>query len=62
MGNQSSFAIESAIEQFENFGMFANLSDKERMRVMDTLKHIAICGFQDAKTLLINAQLKIKTK
>jgi DNA-binding phage protein len=60
MGNQSSSAIESAMELFQNYDMLNHLNDRDKAYIISALKDIARSGFRDAKSILWNADLDIK--
>jgi len=60
MLTQSSSAIESAIELFQNYEMLNHLTDREKAMVITQLKEIANSGFRDAKSILWNTDLDIK--
>ena len=40
--------------------MLNHLSDRERQTIINELKHIARCGFSDAKSILLNTSLDIE--
>jgi hypothetical protein len=58
--NQSSFAIQSVMVLFQKYDMLNHLSDRERQTIINELKHIARCGFSDAKSILLNTSLDIE--
>jgi hypothetical protein len=51
-------SIESAMNLFEGYEMLNHLSSREKQIVISTLKQIAIAGYSEAKSLLLNSSLK----